>query len=95
MALPVRSAKGLAAEYLLHDVDLVVWTEGGQPEVDLSASGDEQTDEDAAAVPVSKYADDVQFWTAIFRHRRPRLRIKVKPAGSKNDSPDSGPDRYG
>ncbi len=76
-----RSTAGLAAEHLLHGVDVVVWTEGGAIPKFSATNQEDQTNQLPSVAP---YGDDVQFWRAIFHRFIPNLRARFKPAGSKS-----------
>lgn len=76
---------GLAAEYLFHGVDVVVWTEGGNAvsPVNLGEVAKTETAVEQDLPTAALYGDDIQFWRGVFGHVRPKMRARFKPAGSK------------
>lgn len=69
-----RTNSGLSNQYLFHDVDLVVFTEGG---TSLRKESIEKGDFNHSTL-------DTIFWQKIFEKYRDDLKVKIKAIGSKN-----------
>ena len=68
-----RSPRGIANYKVLHRVDLIVYSEGGNAE-QLKADPKKYI-----------YSIDSEFWGALFEKFEPSLKVKVKSLGPKNN----------